>query len=135
MQVNGNFQVKLSYLITLDNLDLITGRVPGDRHLDQWDRPMPWMMSTVIQSIKLSRTALIMTRLRRTVGLTRELELTVVVMTVGEVGVVGVPAVKRVARGERYGPGSVNTLAMEGPSVQAQLRKGAAAEQQTAQLS
>ena len=93
------------------------------------------MMSSVIQRIKLSRTALIMTRLGRTVGPVRELELTVIIMAVGEVGVVGVPAVRRVARGERYGPGSVKTLAMEGPSVQAQLRKGAAAEQQTAQLS
>ena len=37
--------------------------------------------------------------------------------------------------GERYGPGSVKALAMEGPSVQAQLRKDAAAEQQTVQLS
>ena len=78
-----------------------------DRHLDQWDRPMPWMMSTVIQSIKLSRTALIMTRLRRTVGLTRELEFSVIIMAVGEVGVVGVPAVRRVAREHKYGPGSM----------------------------
>ena len=93
------------------------------------------MMFSVIQRIKLSRTALIMTRLRRTVGLVRELELTVVVMTVGEVGVVGVPAVRRVARGERYGPGSVKTLATEGPSVQALTGKYEAVEQQTAQLS
>ena len=57
------------------------------------------MMSSVIQRIKLSRTALIMTRLRRTVGLSRELELTVIIMAVGEVGVVGVPAVRRVVRG------------------------------------
>ena len=55
--------------------------------------------------------------------------------SVGKAGAAGVLAVRRVARGERYGPGSVKTLAMEGPSVQAQLRKGAAAEQQTAQLS
>ena len=59
------------------------------------------MMSSVIQRIKLSRTALIKTRPRRTVGLTgrRELELTVIIMAVGEVGVVGVPAVRRVVRG------------------------------------
>ena len=77
-----------------------------------------------------------MTRLRRTVGLSRELELTVIIMAVGEVGVVGVPAVRRVARGERYGPGSVKkTQALEGPSVQALAGKYEAAEQQTAQLS
>ena len=73
-------------------------------------------MSSVVQGLKLSRTAIIMTRLRRTVGLVRELELIVIIM-VGEAGLVGVPAVRRVARGERYGPGSVKTLAMEGPSV------------------
>ena len=84
---------------------------------------------------KLSRTAFIMTRLGRTVGLVRELELTVIIMAVGEVGVVGVPAVPPVAMGERYGPGSVKTLAMEGPSVFAHLRNDAAAAQQTAQLS
>ena len=95
---------------------------------------MPWIMSCVLMRIKLSRTALIQTRLKRIVGQVRELELTVLFMAVGEVGVVGVPAVPPVAMGERYGPGSVKTLAMEGPSVQAQLRKGAAAEQQTAQL-
>ena len=96
---------------------------------------MPWIMSCVLMRLKLSRTALIMTRLRRTVGLMRELELTVFITAVGEVGVVGVPAVRRVARGERYGPGSVKTLAMQGPSVLAHLRNDAAAEQQTAQLS
>ena len=58
---------------------------------------MPWIMSCVLMRIKLSRTALI--RLRRTVGLMRELELTVFITAVGEVGVVGVPAVRRVARG------------------------------------
>ena len=58
---------------------------------------MPWIMSCVLMRIKLSRTALI--RLRRTVGLMRELELTVIITAVGEVGVVGVPAVRRVARG------------------------------------
>ena len=68
-------------------------------------------------------------------GLVRELELTVIITAVGEVGVVGVPAVRRVARGEGYGPGSVKTLAMEGPSVQALTLNDAAAEQQTAQLS
>ena len=93
------------------------------------------MMSSVIQSIKLSRTALIKTRLRRTVGLVRELELTVIIMAVGEVGVVGATAVPPVARGERYGPGSVKTLATEGPSVQALTGKYKAVEQQTAQLS
>ena len=92
-------------------------------------------MSSVIQRIKLSRTANIMTRLGRTVGPVRELELTVIITPVGEVGVVGVPAVRRVARGERYEPGSVKTLAMEGPSVQALTGKYEAAEQQTAQLS
>ena len=57
-----------------------------------------------------------MTRLRRTVGLMRELELTVIIMAVGEVGVVGAPAVPPVARGERYGPGSVKkTQPLEGP--------------------
>ena len=92
------------------------------------------MMSSVIQRIKLSRTAL--TKLGRTVGELRELELTVIIMAVGEVGVVGVPAVPPVARGERYGPGSVNkTQALEGPSVQALTGKDEAAEQQTAQLS
>ena len=65
------------------------------------------MMSSVIQRIKLSRTALIMTRLRRTVGLSRELELTVIIMAVGEVGVVGAPAVRRVAREVRHGPETV----------------------------
>ena len=55
------------------------------------------MMSSVIQRIKLSRTAL--TKLGRTVGELRELELTVIIMAVGEVGVVGVPAVRRVVRG------------------------------------
>ena len=94
------------------------------------------MMSSVIQRIKLSRTALIKTRLRRTVGLVRELELTVIIMAVGEVGVVGATAVPPVARGERYGPGSVKkTQALEGPSVQALVGNDAAAEQQTAQLS
>ena len=94
------------------------------------------MMSCVVQRIKVSRTALIKTRLRRTVGLTRELELTVIITPVGEVGVVGVPAVPPVARGERYGPGSVKkTQVLVGPSVQAHLGKDAAAEQQTAQLS
>ena len=94
------------------------------------------MMSSVIQRIKLSRTALIMTRLRRTVVLVRELELTVIIMAVGEVGVVGVPAVPPVARGERYGPGSVKkTQALEGPSVQAWTGKNEAAEQQTAHWS
>ena len=67
--------------------------------------------------------------------LLRELELTVIITAVGEVGVVGVPAVRRVARGERYGPGSVKTLATEGPSVQALTGKYEAVEQQTAQLS
>ena len=92
-------------------------------------------MSIVVQSIKLSRTALIGTRLRRTVGLTREQELTVLLMTVGEVGVVGVPAVRRVARGERYGPGSVKTLLQITRPGGGLTRNNAAAEQQTAQLS
>ena len=92
-------------------------------------------MSSVVQMQRLSRTAGIMTRLRRTVGLTGELELTVIALAVGEAGVVGVPAVRRVARGERYGPGSVKTLATEGPSVQALTGKYEAVEQQTAQLS
>ena len=96
---------------------------------------MPWTMSTVVKRINISRTALMMTRLRRTVGLVRELELTVIITAVGEVGVVGVPAVPPVARGERYGPGSVKTLAMEGPSVQALTGNYEAVEQQTAQLS
>ena len=65
------------------------------------------MMSSVIQRIKLSRTALMKTRLRRTVGLMRELELTVFITAVGEVGVVGVPAVRRVAREVRHGPETV----------------------------
>ena len=56
------------------------------------------MMFSVVQRLKLSRTACIMTRLRRTVGLVRELELTVVITAVGEVGVVGVLAVPPVAR-------------------------------------
>ena len=55
--------------------------------------------------------------------------------SVGKAGAAGVPAVRRVARGERYGPGSVKTLAMEGPSVQALTGKYEAAEQQTAKLS
>ena len=88
-------------------------------------------MSTVKQKIKLSRTALIQTRLKRIVGQVRELELTVIITAVGEVGVVGVPAVRRVARGERYGPGSVK----KGPSVQALTGKDAAEEQQTAHWS
>ena len=57
--MNGNFQVKLSYFIPLDNLGSITGGVRLDRNLDQWDRPMPWMMSSVVQRLKLSRTAII----------------------------------------------------------------------------
>ena len=40
---------------------------------------MPWMMSGVVQRIKLSRTAFMEMRLRRTVGLTRELELSVII--------------------------------------------------------
>ena len=93
---------------------------------------MPWTTSGVVQRLKLSRTALIKTKLGRTVGLTRELELTVVVMPVGEVGVVGVPAVRRVAREDRHGPGSVKAKAMEGLSVQALTGNIAAARQGSA---
>ena len=96
---------------------------------------MPWIMSCVLMRLKLSRTALIMTRLRRTVGLMRELELTVFITAVGEVGVVGVPAVRRVARGERCGPGSVKTLHQITRPGGVLTRNNAAAEQQTAQLS
>ena len=49
----------------------------------------------IMVCLKLCRTALIGTRLRRTVGLTGELELTVIALAVGEVGVVGVPAVRQ----------------------------------------
>ena len=114
---------------------MLTGRVRVDRHLDQYHRPLPWIMSTVKQKIKLSRTALIQTRLKRIVGQVRELELTVIITAVGEVGVVGVPAVRRVARGERYGPGSVKTLHSIPRPGCVLTRKNAAAEQQTAQLS
>ena len=55
--------------------------------------------------------------------------------SVGKAGAAGVLAVRRVARGERYGPGSVKTLATGGPSVQALAGNDAAAEQQTAKLS
>ena len=89
-------------------------------------------MSSVIQRIELSRTALIKTRLRRTVGLTRELELTVIITPVGEAGVVGVPAVRRVVWGDRYGPGSVKTLHQITRPGGVLKRKNAAAEQQTA---
>ena len=65
------------------------------------------MMSSVVQRLKLSRTALMMTRLGRTAGLRRELELTVINMPVGEAGVVGAPAVRRVAREVRHGPETV----------------------------
>ena len=92
-------------------------------------------MSSVVQRLKLSRTALIKTRLRRTVGLARELELTVIIMAVGEAGVVGVPAVRRVARGERCGSGSVKTLHQITRPGGVLTRNNAAAEQQTAQLS
>ena len=95
---------------------------------------MPWTMSSVVQWIKLSRTALILTRLRRTVGLVRELELTVIITPVGEVGVVGVPAVPPVARGERYGPGSVKTLHQITRPGGVLTRNNAPAEQQTAKL-
>ena len=71
----------------------------------------------IMVCLKLCRTALIGTRLRRTVGLTGELELTVIALAVGEAGVVGVPAVRRVAREDRHGPGSVKAKAMEGLSV------------------
>ena len=40
-------------------------------------------------------------------GLKRELELTVTVIGVGEAGVVGAPAVRRVAREVRHGPETV----------------------------
>ena len=56
--------------------------------------------------------------------------------SVGEAGAAGVLAVRRVARGERYGPGSVKkTQALEGPSVQTWTGKNEAAEQQTAHWS
>ena len=96
---------------------------------------MPWTMSTVVKRINISRTALIMTRLRRTVVLVRELELTVIIMTVGEVGVVGVPVVPPVARGERYGPGNVKTLHQITRPCGVLTGKYEAAEQQTAKLS
>ena len=91
-------------------MGLITGGAQVVRPSEVSPQNLPWTMLDVVQQIKLSRTALIQMRLGRTVGLVRELELTVIIMAVGEVGVVGVPAVRRVARGERYGPGSVKTL-------------------------
>ena len=68
-------------------------------------------------------------------GLTRELELTVIVMPVGEAGLVGLHAVRRVAREKRYGPGSVKTLHQITRSPGVLTGNNAAAEQQTAQLS
>ena len=92
-------------------------------------------MFGVVQRLKLSRTALIKTRLRRTVGQARELELTVIIMAVGEAGVVGVPAVRRVVWGDRYGPGSVKTLHQITRPGGVLTRNNAAADQQTAHWS
>ena len=70
-----------------------------------------------------------MTRLGRTVDLVRELELTVIIMAVGEVGAPAVRRVVRVLRDERVT--SVMTRAVSVPY----LWKYEDAEQQTAQLS
>ena len=92
------------------------------------------MMSSVVQRLKLSRTALMMTRLGRTAGLRRELELTVINMPVGEAGVVGAPAVRRVAREVRHGPETVKTLHQITRPGGVLTRNNAPAEQQTAKL-